>query len=404
MGLTELNFERDSGGLGASPPSIAHKSAIAMWADITSGSTRSYPSGFSASDNIKQYFSPEEAYADGIMGDDPGTQDWFDLKYHIDEYFRLHPNGELWVGIFDGTTPDYSQVKDIQYEANGELFQIAAYVANLVTNATQPINDLHSELMGLEAEQMPAAGLIAMDYSSVTTGSFVTNTTDLTQESAHRVHNVVGQDGGARGADLFTNHMSYSLTTIGATLGAISSLQESVHLSIAHPDTINMTDGVELDVPAFANGDLVKSYSSNTLGSLKDKHHGFIRKRVLLPGTYNEFDHTAVARTNDFSDVPSLRTMDKAVRRVYLATTPQINGPVYITDEGNIDPGSISLYEGVANDGISVLEEDQNVSFARVKIDPDQNTATTNELTLSIQLGKVALATTITVPIQYTAS
>lgn len=404
MGLTELNFQRNSGGLGAAPPSIAHKTGLAIWADISVGAVRSYPSGYSSSDNIKQYFSPEEAYNDGITGDDPANQDWFDLKYHIDEYFRLHPNGELWVGIFDATAPNWPDVKEIQYEASGELFQIGAFIANQTAYSTTPISNFHSELMDLESENMPAAGLIAMDYSGVSSGSFVTTTNDLTQETSHRVHNVVGQDGGARGADLFANHMSYSLTTLGASLGAVSSLQESVHLSISYPDRINMSDGVELDVPALANGDLVKTYSKNTLDSLKDKHHGFIRKRVLISGTFNEFDHTAVARTNDFSDLPSLRTMDKAVRRVYQSTTPQINGPVYITEDGNIDPGSISLYEGTANEGISVLETDQNVSFARVKIDPDQNTATTNELTLSIQLGKVALATTITVPIKYVAS
>ena len=76
----------------------------------------------------------------------------------------------------------------------------------------------------------------------------------------------IGQDGNAKGNELFVSE-GVSITDLGAKLGAVSSA--AVHESISYVDEFPMvTDGFEFSELAFANGNKYKDLSNNLINGI----------------------------------------------------------------------------------------------------------------------------------------
>ena len=88
-----------------------------------------------------------------------------------------------------------------------------------------------------------------------------------------------------------------------------------------------MSNGVELDTVAFANGDTFASKSSSELSFLNDLRYIFLLKNVGSSGTFFNDSHTAVSVSNDYAYIENNRTIDKAIRGVYALSLIHISEP-----------------------------------------------------------------------------
>ena len=106
MALSDITFNRGQGGLGRPLAGEDHISGLVAW--LTDANL---PSGFGASDRIKEVFSTEEAEALGIV---EGSALHGALWYHIDEYFKRQPDGDLFIGLFNSVGQVYTVVETVQ--------------------------------------------------------------------------------------------------------------------------------------------------------------------------------------------------------------------------------------------------------------------------------------------------
>ncbi len=220
---------------------------------------------------------------------------------------------------------------------------------------------------------------------------------------------VVGQDGAAGGATLFYVYQ-HSITTLGATLGATSNA--AVNIDIGWVQQYNITDGTELNVPAFANGQLysfVFSSENNTLTQVDNYRYNFIMNYSGLVGTYFNDDKTATSPTDSFANMNDNRTIDKVQRVVYTNLLPLVNGPIELNADGTIPPLTLAKLDSLARNPMEQMARDGeiagdaigNIAATAVQIDPNQNVVANNGITITVQPTENGTARQILVPIGY---
>ena len=159
MSVNSITFNVQQGGLGRAIPGKDYYSGMVFF-------PATFPTGFSATDQIKQIFTTEEAEALGI------TVSLYPLEhYHISEYFRMLEKtggtGVLWVYMGDTVgLEDYdgSQIPLIQNFANGDLRQVGIYTNE--TYASSLVSTAAAEVALLEADNKPLIVLLAADFSA----------------------------------------------------------------------------------------------------------------------------------------------------------------------------------------------------------------------------------------------
>lgn len=391
MPLSNVTINVGQGGIGRRPLNQDKISGLVFYNDVL-------PSGFTTSDRVKKVFSLEQAVALGIA---EGSVAHSVEYYHISEYFRLNPQGELWIGYFavPATTYDFTELDTLQTAASGEIRQIGLYANALAYDVTQ-ITTIKGVLDTLEAKGVVCSVFYAADMSAITAVTGWSTVGDARAQEAKRVTPVVGQDGAGAGKALFDSE-GYSITCLGAVLGAISSA--SVNQSIGNPARFNASNGVELEVPALANGDLTTDLTDTALGAIKDDGYQIIIKRTpKLSGTYFERTPTADLATSDFAWNELVRTVDKAVRLVDSALTPQLNSGVVINSDGTISDESINYFVDIAELPLDQMLADGEISAKEVIIDPNQDVNATSTVIVTVRIIPVGTAEFITVNIGLT--
>lgn len=386
MGLSTVNINVGTSGLGRRPPNEDKISGILFFSTL--------PAGFSTTDRVKKVFSLEEAEALGI------TVALFPIHhYHISEYFRVNPIGELWVGIYavPGGSYTFTEISSMVIAASGEIRQLAVY-AGALTYATSQVTTIQSVIDGIDGDAYKQFSVLyAANMEAIVAVSGWASVGDLRALSARKVTVVAAQDGGGTGAALYVSQ-SQSITAIGAALGAIS--RAAVQQSIGNPASFNVSDGIELEIPALANGDLVTALTNTALGGIKDDGYLVLRKYVPdITGTYFERAPTAVASTNDFAWLETNRTVDKAIRLIRSVLIPQLNATLYLDDNGKLSADTVGYFQDLGQDQIDFMIADGEISNGACLVDPDQDVLSTSTLTVTLQIIPVGIAETIEVNI-----
>lgn len=393
MGLSQVTVNVGQSGLGRRPLNTDKISGILFF-------NNTLPSGFTTSTRAQKVYSPEEAEALGIA---EGSTDHAVEWYHISEYFRINPQGELWIGYYDvpASTYDFTEISTFVIASAGEIRQLAVY-ANGLTFASSQCTTIQAIIEAMPAAYKQFSVLYAPNLAATTAVTGWSSVTDLRTLSAEKVTVVIAEDGSGSGAALAATK-SYSITALGCALGAIS--KASVEQSIGNPQNFDLSDGTEMEVPALANGDLVSALTDSALGGLKDK--GYLVARKYTPdisGTYFERCPTAIAATNDFAWIETNRVVDKAIRLVRSALIPQLNGTLSLKADGTLREDTVGYYEDLAQTPITQMEADGEISAGLVQIDPTQDVLSTSTLEISVQIVPVGIAETITVNIGLTTS
>ena len=339
--------------------------------------------------------------------------------YHISEFFRMQPNGVLYVGVFPVPTYAGTEITTLQTFANGEIRQASVYL-NGTAFASGQVSATQAICTALQTAKRPLSVVFHADFTSATLATL----SDLSTLSSKNVSVVIGSEGKmlmpnylattgysvgdkviwaggcytcnkagtgnpcwdtsywTKTIDNYRTQCGYSISTLGATLGAISF--SKVHESIAWVSKFNFSDGINLDDIGFVTGDLYSAQTDSLLNSVNDYHYIFLRKFTGVVGSFINDTFTCAANTNDYCYIEKNRTMDKCERNVYAYIIPLLNSPLYVNADGTLSDTTIAVFENAANAPIIQMEIDGELSNHKVTIDPTQNVISSNKLVLSI--------------------
>lgn len=321
--------------------------------------------------------------------------------YHISEFFRVQPQGYLWVGFYavPGAYTFTSEINALQNAAAGKIRQLMVYKDGAAF-ASADVTALNTAVVAQFTAHKPLVAVYAADISAVTD---ISTLADLSLLSANNVITAIGQDGAAQGNFLYGAY-GKSITNGGALLGAIALAK--VNESVSWVQKFNMSDGTELDVPAFANGVKLtdSTISDNLLGSLQNKAYNFLRTFVGVNGSFNNESRTGISITSDYAYVENNRTIQKAVRNVYAYMVQQLGAPITLNADGTLTDMSIGYFESEADIPLDDMVRDAEISNKKVIIDSTQNVLSTGKLIISIQLQPVGVARNIQINIGFTVS
>jgi hypothetical protein len=321
--------------------------------------------------------------------------------YHISEFFRIQPQGFLWVG-FNAVPGSYTftaEVAALVTASSGKIRQLAVYKDGAAF-ASADITALNTALNAQFAAHRPLVGVYAADISGT---ADISTLSDLSILSANLVLPAIGQDGTALGAFLYITY-GKSITDMGAVLGAIA--LANVNEDIAWVAKFNMSDGTELDMPAFANGVKLtdSTISENLLTAIQNKGYNFLRTFVGVAGSYNNESRTAITIQSDYAYIENNRTIQKATRGVYSNMVPSLAAPIVLNTDGTLKDTSIEYFKTLAEASLFDMQRAGEISSASVTIDSTQNVLSTGLLVVSISIVPVGVARNIQVNIGFNIS
>lgn len=322
--------------------------------------------------------------------------------YHISEFFRIQPKGKLWVGFFAvPSTYTFSEVTDMQNNATGEIRQIGV-LKDSAAWATADITALDTVCATNKSLYQPLQALYAGNLQATTD---ITTIADVSTLSANDVMNVIGQDGYGWGNFIYQMNGTAgkkSISCLGAQLGQTS--LRKVSESIAWVGSANMSNGTELEIPAFSNGQLVSALSTNALEALNTKRHTFLKKFTGYSGSFFNDSHMCILQSSDYAYMENNRTICKAERLLYTAYLPYLNSPIQFNSNGTLTDLTIAQFEGVGNTALDQMIRDTELSAKSVTINPLQNVLATSTLTIAVVLVINGVARNIVIPIGFKPS
>lgn len=320
------------------------------------------------------------------------------LYYHVKEYFRLQPKGELYIGLYaeESTTYTFAAVTTMQNYANGAIKQLAVWEKN-VAFATSQTTTLQSLATALEGNYKPLQIMLNAEISGTAS---VASLTDLTGLSNPNVSVCIAQDGANEGYTLF-KALGKSVGAIGAMLGTVS--LAAVNESIAWVGKF-LVSTTELDTIAFSNGQLYADLSDSQFDSLNTYHYIFLRKFVGLTGSYWSDSPTCIANTSDYSTIELNRVYQKLERNVRTALLPLVNSPISVNADGTLSLATIGYFTSVANNPVQQMENAGEISAHKIIIDPAQDVLATSTITLTIQNVPTGVARNINVKLGFVKS
>lgn len=388
--MNGVKFVREQGGLGRTLSGSDHISGLIVYGEKEVGK--------------KLLLSQEDLALENITPENNPV-----LHYHASEFFRINEGAKLYVQAVTESDAQYSQVKVLQNFAQGEIRQLA--VCDFKT-AIGSLSASVAKLNQIATELGKSNTPLSILFSLKVTQSDMNSLPDLHTLNADRVSVVLGQDGASRGAYIAQNIASVSC--IGAILGAVS--RAKVHENIGWVEKQNMVStayaknltgntqkALELDTPAFCDGSKLENYTLAQIQSINDKGYIFLIKHTGTAGTYCNDSFTATALISDYAFVENNRTIDKAIRGINKVLLPKVSGPAYIEPQsGELDFSTIKSLEALADDVLSQMKKDGELSGYNVSINPNQQVLKTSSLEVVVKLVPVGTLREIIVKIGLT--
>ncbi len=319
--------------------------------------------------------------------------------YHIAEYFRIQPQGVLYLCFYAvPATYDFSDLTTIQQFANGEIRKAMVFCDG-TTYTSAKITAAQVICTALAANHMPLSTLlVTFNYAAATLSTTMTTLAGL---SSKNVSVVISQDGDALGWELY-KATGKSITNIGALLGCASLAK--VHEDIAWIQKFNISNGVENNVSAFANGVLFSACTPALLTTLDAFRYIFSIKKVGYEGTFWNDSHCCIIQSSDYGFIENNQVIDKAIRNLYAKYLPDLNSPLVVNANGTLKDTSISYFENNGNVALDQMERDGELSAKAITVDPVQNVLSTSQLVIVAVLVPVGVARNIVVKIGYSLS
>lgn len=316
------------------------------------------------------------------------------MHYHVEEYFRVQPKGNLYIGIY-AVSADFAEVTTMQNYSLGTIRQLGVYTQAAYASGTVTL--LQTQATANEANHKPLEILYNPDFQGT---SDLTTLSSLHTLTAQNVSVMFGQDGAAKGYKLW-KATAKSIGCLGTCLGAIS--LSKVSDSIAWVGKFNMAS-TEYDTLNFANGQVYNVISDGSISNLDAKGFVFLRKHIGLSGSYFNNPYTAIAITSDYSRINNNRTINKAIRGLRTFLLPALASPIQVNSDGTLTDDVVAYFESLCKRALDVMQRDAEVSAFSVTIDPSQDILSTSTLEISVSIVPIGSADNIEVNVGFAVS
>jgi len=358
------------------------------------------------SNSVTNYFSTVITQPTGSGGTVLGVASKLALwHYHIAEYFRIQPSGNLWVyfNTLTANAYDFAEILALQGLANGQIRQLGVWLGNTTktsaANLASVCDSIQIQANALEVLHQPLSVIVG---AAINTISDLTTLVDLSTHSDRSVSVTIGQDG-ANAGYLLWKGMALSITNVGAVLGAVS--LAAVNEDIAWVQKFNLSNGLELNTPAYANGTLVNMITDNNqLVQLQNFRYIFLRYFTGLAGSYVNENPCAITPTSAYAYINDNRTIDKVDRLLYAAYLPFLNAPILLNSDGTLTDNTVAYLTSLGNTALDQMVRDQEISFRKIIIDTTQNVISTNKLIVAVQIVPDGVARNIQINTQFVTS
>jgi hypothetical protein len=87
-----------------------------------------------------------------------------------------------------------------------------------------------------------------------------------------------------------------------------------------------------------------------------------LSKKVGYEGTFWNDSHTCILQNSDYAYIENNRTIDKAVRNLYVNYLPDLNGPLVVNPNGTLKDTDIAKFETKGNETLDQMERDEEIS------------------------------------------
>lgn len=328
-----------------------------------------------------------------------GVASWIDtLHYHISEYFRIQPKGELYVGLYEEeATYTFAAITLMQNYASGAIKQIGVFEKNVAFSTAQ-LSALQGIANANEAVYKPLQIILNAEISGTAS---VASLVDLSTSTAPNVSVTIAQDGANDGYYIY-KATGKSVGTVGCMLGAVALAKVSE--SIAWVSKFNMALSTELDTIAFSNGQVYTALADSQFESLNNYSYTFLRKLVGITGSYWSDSKTCVTPTSDYSTIENNRVYQKITRVVRANMLPALSSPLKVNADGTLSTATIGYFETLANNPLVQMEADDELSAHKIIINPAQDVLATSTLELTLQNVPLGVARIIKVNVGFVKS
>lgn len=402
MALNDVRVTKLNGGLGRREPLTDAYSGMLIMGKETGLSV-----GYG---EVNRLNSISDAVDLGFSEDNDLSNEAI-MYFHIKEFFRINPNGTLWLMIVPISNSvefndylelenDYS-VKRIVDAAEGKIHQIAvgfgqldgqvidyyAAVESAVLKAQQAADYFYSH-------HQPVIFII--DGFGFNTLAGVESLSDLRDLNSPSVSVVVSNYTEAKEV----SGTSANSTAIGTFLGLISLAK--VNECIAWIQKFNVFgDGL---TRALIFKEPIEELSNSELFELNEFGYLFFRTHTGIAGIYANDSHSATAITSDYAYIENNRTINKATRIIRSTLLPYLNGPVPVNPTtGKLAAEFVKNLEALGNRAIDELMfKNGELSGFSFEIDENQNILSTSLLDTALTLIPTGTARNINVNIGFT--
>ena len=321
--------------------------------------------------------------------------------YQISEYFRMQPNGKLWIGFYAiPSNWTFTELNLMQTYANGEIRQFMVYSTH-GTSSSNIIADLSAiQAVGVTMFNLytPASVIYAPNIIGISNLATLPNLRALNN---NYVSCLIGQDGGAQGAWLSLISGS-SVPAMGACLGTVS--LSAVEEDIAWVGKFDISNGTEDETIAFSNGQLSTSVVYNEQVSLDSYGYIFLINKIGITGSYWNDSHCACLITSDYSYIERNRTIGKAQRVIYQSLTPLENSPLVLNSDGTMISSTINIFKDAISPSLNQMVANGEISAYSTYINPTQNVQSTSSVAIAVSIVMVGVARNISVTLGFQVS
>ncbi len=320
--------------------------------------------------------------------------------YHISEYFRKQPQGELYIGVYAVPgTYTFSEITTMQNYALGKIVQMSIWVDRATAFASGHTTTIQAVLDALDADEKPIS---AVGYFADISGTAnISGLSDLSSLSNEKVSCPIGQDGRASGYLLY-KATGKSVGHAGLWLGDVSLAKVSDN--IAWRAKFNASNGSENEVIAFANGQLYTDLATSALVTAQNKRYIFLMKQSNYSGSFWNADNTVIVSTSDYSKTRNNRTIDKAIKSVRTVMAPLVSSPIQLNADGTLSGDVIDYFKATAESGLDGMLSANELSAYSVSIDASQDVLATGEIELQVNIIPIGSAEFITIYIGFVTS
>lgn len=318
--------------------------------------------------------------------------------YHVSEFFRMNPQGVLWIGIY-AYDAVFTQIKTIQNYAQGAIRQMMVYQTGTVFAGAQ-VTAIQAICDTLYSENQPLVVVYNPDMTSFATVAAIN--INLNALDSEMVSVNIGMDLTGNGNFIYQT-VGGAVNSGGTELGCLS--RALVSENIAWTGQFNVASGDEFDKVQFANGVAYLTTSTSALNTLNTYKYNFLKKfGADYAGSYFNLDLTSTASTSDFARVRNNRTMQKATRQIRTAMLPYLNSPIELNEDGTLTQNVIQQFKALCERALDQMRSAGEISQRQVAIDSSQDILSTNTLTISVKIIPIGSAETIEINIGFTTA